>query len=200
MQEPEPSAEQLRPSLSALPSVTDGRTQVAEISLGPLIEQEDERLGRFRGIFASYRTAEAGLPTLTSAFESSVMCPAARRVQSQQPHSSVILISGRQRLLQHAAAHADISTAAEAGMHGDTIREEEAVSNAAAALPATASEEVALGFPRTIGNIDRIKHVPSPHIILFLEISNSFGAGIPISIMDDNLPENCCFQGDFPRC
>ena len=197
MQEPEPSAEQLRPSLSALPSVTDGRTQVAEISLGPLIEQEDERLGRFRGIFASYRTAEAGLPTLTSAFESSVMCPAARRVQSQQSHSSVILISGRQRLLQHAAAHADISTAAEAG---DTIREEEAVSNAAARLPATASEEVALGFPRTIGNIDRIKHVPSPHIILFLETSNSFGAGIPISIMDDNLPENCCFQGDFPRC
>ena len=197
MQEPEPSAEQLRPSLSALPSVTDGRTQVAEISLGPLIEQEDERLGRFRGIFASYRTAEAGLPTLTSAFESSVMCPAARRVQSQQPHSLVILVSGRQRLLQHAAAHADISTAAEAG---DTIREEEAVSNAAARLPATASEEVALGFPRTIGNIDRIKHVPSPHIILFLEISNSFGAGIPISIMDDNLPENCCFQGDFPRC
>ena len=200
MQEPEPSAEQLRPSLSALPSVTDGRTQVAEISLGPLIEQEDERLGRFRGIFASYRTAEAGLPTLTSAFESSVLCPAARRVQSQQPHSLVILVSGRQRLLQHAAAHADISTAAEAGVHGDTIREEEAVSNAAATLPATASEEVALGFPRTIGNIDRIKHVPSPHIILFLEISNSFGAGIPISIMDDNLPENCCFQGDFPRC
>ena len=200
MQETEPSAEQLRPSLSALPSVTDGRTQVAEISLGPLIEQEDERLGRFRGIFASYRTAEAGLPTLTSAFESSVMCPAARRVQSQQPHSSVILISGRQRLLQHAAAHADISTAAEAGVHGDTIREEEAVSNAAARLPATASEEVALGFPRTIGNIDRIKHVPSPHIILFLETSNSFDAGIPISIMDDNLPENCCFQGEFPRC
>ena len=197
MQEPEPSAEQLRPSLSALPSVTDGRTQVAEISLGPLIEQEDERLGRFRGIFASYRTAEAGLPTLTSAFESSVMCPAARRVQSQQPHSSVILISGRQRLLQHAAAHADISTAAEAG---DTIREEEAVSNAAARLPATASEEVALGYPRTIGNIDRIKHVPSPRIIFFLETSNSFDAGIPISIMDDNLPENCCFQGDFPRC
>ena len=197
MQEPEPSAEQLRPSLSALPSVTDGRTQVAEISLGPLIEQEDERLGRFRGIFASYRTAEAGLPTLTSAFESSVMCPAARRVQSQQPHSSVILVSGRQRLLQHAAAHADISTAAEAG---DTIREEEAVSNAAARLPATASEEVAFGYPRTIGNIDRIKHVPSPHIILFLETSNSFDAGIPISIMDDNLPENCCFQGDFPRC
>ena len=195
MQEPEPSAEQLRPSLSALPSVTDGRTQVAEISLGPLIEQE--RLGRFRGIFASYRTAEAGLPTLTSAFESSVMCPAARRVQSQQPHSLVILVSGRQRLLQHAAAHADISIAAEAG---DTIREEEAVSNAAARLPATASEEVALGYPRTIGNIDRIKHVPSPHIILFLEISNSFGAGIPISIMDDKLPENCCFQGDFPRC
>ena len=197
MQEPEPSAEQLRPSLSALPSVTDGRTQVAEISLGPLIEQEDERLGRFRGIFASYRTAEAGLPTLTSAFESSVMCPAARRVQSQQPHSLVILVSGRQRLLQHAAAHADISTAAEAG---DTIREEEAVSNAAARLPATASEEVAFGYPRTIGNIDRIKHVPSPHIILFLETSNSFDAGIPISIMDDNLPENCCFQGDFPRC
>ena len=197
MQEPEPSAEQLRPSLSALPSVTDGRTQVAEISLGPLIEQEDERLGRFRGIFASYRTAEAGLPTLTSAFESSVMCPAARRVQSQQPHSLVILVSGRQRLLQHAAAHADISTAAEAG---DTIREEEAVSNAAARLPATASEEVALGYPRTIGNIDRIKHVPSPHIIFFLETSNSFDAGIPISIMDDNLPENCCFQGDFPRC
>ena len=195
MQEPEPSAEQLRPSLSALPSVTDGRTQVAEISLGPLIEQE--RLGRFRGIFASYRTAEAGLPTLTSAFESSVMCPAARRVQSQQPHSLVILVSGRQRLLQHAAAHADISIAAEAG---DTIREEEAIPNAAARLPATASEEVALGYPRTIGNIDRIKHVPSPHIILFLEISNSFGAGIPISIMDDNLPENCCFQGDFPRC
>ena len=197
MQEPEPSAEQLRPSLSALPSVTDGRTQVAEISLGPLIEQEDERLGRFRGIFASYRTAEAGLPTLTSAFESSVMCPAARRVQSQQPHSLVILVSGRQRLLQHAAAHADISTAAEAG---DTIREEEAVSNAAARLPATASEEVALGYPRTIGNIDRIKHVPSPRIIFFLETSNSFDAGIPISIMDDNLPENCCFQGDFPRC
>ena len=195
MQEPEPSAEQLRPSLSALPSVTDGRTQVAEISLGPLIEQE--RLGRFRGIFASYRTAEAGLPTLTSAFESSVMCPAARRVQSQQPHSLVILVSGRQRLLQHAAAHADISIAAEAG---DTIREEEAIPNAAARLPATASEEVALGYPRTIGNIDRIKHVPSPHIILFLEISNSFDAGIPISIMDDNLPENCCFQGDFPRC
>ena len=195
MQEPEPSAEQLRPSLSALPSVTDGRTQVAEISLGPLIEQE--RLGRFRGIFASYRTAEAGLPTLTSAFESAVMCPAARRVQSQQPHSLVILVSGRQRLLQHAAAHADISTAAEAG---DTIREEEAIPNAAARLPATASEEVALGYPRTIGNIDRIKHVPSPHIILFLETSNSFDAGIPISIMDDNLPENCCFQGDFPRC
>ena len=197
MQEPEPSAEQLRPSLSALPSVTDGRTQVAEISLGPLIEQEDERLGRFRGIFASYRTAEAGLPTLTSAFESAVMCPAARRVQSQQPHSLVILVSGRQRLLQHAAAHADISIAAEAG---DTIREEEAIPNAAARLPATASEEVALGYPRTIGNIDRIKHVPSPHIILFLETSNSFDAGIPISIMDDNLPENCCFQGDFPRC
>ena len=197
MQEPEPSAEQLRPSLSALPSVTDGRTQVAEISLGPLIEQEDERLGRFRGIFASYRTAEAGLPTLTSAFESAVMCPAARRVQSQQPHSLVILVSGRQRLLQHAAAHADISIAAEAG---DTIREEEAIPNAAARLPATASEEVALGYPRTIGNIDRIKHVPSPHIIFFLETSNSFDAGIPISIMDDNLPENCCFQGDFPRC
>ena len=125
------------------------------------------------------------------------MCPAARRVQSQQPHSLVILVSGRQRLLQHAAAHADISTAAEAG---DTIREEEAVSNAAARLPATASEEVALGYPRTIGNIDRIKHVPSPHIILFLETSNSFDAGIPISIMDDNLPENCCFQGDFPSC
>ena len=197
MQEPEPSAEQLRPSLSALPSVTDGRTQVAEISLGPLIEQEDERLGRFRGIFASYRTAEAGLPTLTSAFESAVMCPAARRVQSQQPHSLVILVSGRQRLLQHAAAHADISIAAEAG---DTIREEEAIPNAAARLPATASEEVALGYPRTIGNIDRIKHVPSPRIIFFLETSNSFDAGIPISIMDDNLPENCCFQGDFPRC
>lgn len=75
MQEPVPPAEQLRPSLSALPSVTDGRTQDAEISV-ELTEQEDEllgALGRFRGIFASYRTAEAGLPTLTSAFESSVI-------------------------------------------------------------------------------------------------------------------------------
>ena len=166
MQEPEPSAEQLRPSLSALPSVTDGRTQVAEISLGPLIEQEDERLGRFRGIFASYRTAEAGLPTLTSAFESSVMCPAARRVQSQQPHSLVILVS----MLQ-----LDYRRRLQRRWRWDILG-------------------------RLVTSTERIEHAPNPYIILFLETSNFFGAGIPISIMDDNLPENCCFQGDFPSC